>query len=41
MTHPLGFAQIAEEFVEEVRRAKAAGVPFTGEIAAPSIELTD
>ena len=40
-THPLGFEQIAGEFVEEVRRARAANLPYRGEIGAPSIELTD
>jgi hypothetical protein len=41
MTHPLGFEQIADEFVQEVRRARAASVPYTGEIGAPSVELRD
>lgn len=41
MTHPLGFEQIAGEFVDEVRRARAAGAPYKGEISAPSIELND
>ena len=41
MTHPLGFEQIAQEFVEEVRRARAANAAYTGEIGAPSVELHD
>jgi hypothetical protein len=41
MTHPLGFEQIAGEIVDEVRRARAAGLSYTGEIGAPSIELKD
>ena len=41
LTHPLGFEQIAEEFVEEVRRARAAGTSYSGEIGAPSVELSD
>jgi hypothetical protein len=41
MTRPLGFDQIVGEFVDEVRRARAATVPDRGEISAPSIELND
>lgn len=41
MTHPLGFEQIAEQFVEEVRRARAAGHTYVGEIGAPSVESND
>lgn len=41
MTHPLGFEQIADEFVQEVRRARAAGAPYVGEIGAPSVESSD
>jgi hypothetical protein len=40
-THPRGFEQIAEKVVEEVTRARAKGVPYTGEIGPPSIELVD
>src|SRR5262249_14851190 len=38
MTHPKGFAQIAEQFVEEVRRARAGDVEYVGEIGPPSVE---
>lgn len=41
MTHPKGFEQIAGQLVEEVKRAHAAGVPYRGEIGAPSVELRD
>lgn len=37
-THPRGFEQIAEEVVEEVKRARATGVQYVGEIGPPSIE---
>jgi hypothetical protein len=40
-THPRGFEQIAEEVVAEVKRARAAGVPYVGEIGQPSIEFID
>jgi hypothetical protein len=41
MTHPLGFEHIGNQFVEELRRARAAGVPYVGEIGPPSVELRD
>ncbi|OFW18527.1 MAG: hypothetical protein A3H97_17640 [Acidobacteria bacterium RIFCSPLOWO2_02_FULL_65_29] len=41
MTHPLGFEQIADEFVQEVRRARGLNVAYSGEIGAPSVELRD
>ena len=38
MTHPMGFHHIAQNIVDEVRRARAAGVPYVGEIGSPSID---
>jgi hypothetical protein len=40
-THPKGFHQIATNFVDEVKRARAARQPYKGEIGSPSIELRD
>lgn len=37
-THPRGFEHIADLFVEEVKRARAAGVPYSGEIGVPSVD---
>ena len=37
-THPLGFEQIAGQFVAEVRRARAGGTRYIGEIGPPSNE---
>ena len=37
-THPLGFEQMAAEFVAEVQRARASGTKYIGEIGPPSIE---
>ena len=37
-THPLGFEQIASNFVEEVKRSRAAGTAYVGEIGPPSVE---
>lgn len=41
MTHPKGFEQIVGEFVDEIRRARASGRPYGGEIGPPSIEQKD
>ena len=41
LTHPKGFEQIAAALVDEIKRARAAGVPYTGEIDAPSVELRE
>jgi len=41
LTHPKGFEHIAAQLVDEVKRARAAGVPYSGEIGAPSVELRD
>lgn len=38
LTHPKGFEQIADAIVAEIRRARAAGVPYTGEIGPPSVD---
>jgi hypothetical protein len=38
-THPLGFEQIAEETVEEILRARAAGRPYVGEIDPSAREV--
>lgn len=40
-THPRGFEQIADVVVEEIKRARAKGVPYVGEIGPPSIEDVD
>jgi len=37
-THPKGFEQIAAEVVDEIKRARAAGSEYVGEIGPPSIE---
>lgn len=37
LTHPKGFEQIAGEIVVEAKRARAAGMPYVGEIGAPSV----
>ena len=37
-THPLGFEQIAGQFVAEVQRARARGTRYVGEIGPPSVE---
>jgi hypothetical protein len=39
LTHPKGFEHIVREFVDEVRRARAARQPYTGEIGPPSRAL--
>ncbi len=39
LTHPRGFEQIAEEVAEEVKRARATGARYVGEIGAPSEDL--
>lgn len=41
MTHPKGFEQIAAQLVDEIKRARAAGMPYRGEIGAPSVELRE
>jgi hypothetical protein len=41
LTHPKGFEQIADAVVTEIRRARAAGVPYSGEIGAPSVDEDD
>ncbi|HSL23770.1 MAG TPA: hypothetical protein VK886_19715 [Vicinamibacterales bacterium] len=40
LTHPLGFNHIVRQMVEELKRAHAAGVPYRGEIGAPSVDQT-
>ena len=37
-THPLGFDQIAENFVKEVKRTRGSGAQYIGEIGPPSVE---
>ena len=37
-THPKGFEHIANAFVAEVTRARAAGRPYEGEIGPPSVD---
>ena len=38
LTHPKGFEHIGAAFVEEVKRARASGTPYVGEIGPPSID---
>jgi hypothetical protein len=37
LTHPKGFEQIAGELVVEAKRARAAGMLYSGEIGTPSV----
>ena len=37
-THPVGFEEIAANFVEEIKRARAKGTAYVGEIGPPSVE---